>query len=101
MTFSLSGIENKVRQYRDSGAEDGATAAFTLQCIVHAVKVATEQALSRYGDLPVIFTGGVSSNSLLRAEMEPLGGIFGAPAYSTDNAMGIAVLTYFMEKQHG
>lgn len=101
MTFSLSGMENKVRQMRDSGASDGETAAFTLQSVIHAVEAATKQALGQFGDLPVIFTGGVSSNTLLRKEMEPLGGIFGAPEYSTDNAMGIAVLTYIMEKQHG
>lgn len=101
MTFSLSGMENKVRQMRDSGASDGETAAFALQSVIHAVETATKQALGQFGDLPVIFTGGVSSNTLLRKEMEPLGGIFGAPEYSTDNAMGIAVLTYIMEKQHG
>lgn len=101
MTFSLSGMENKVRQMRDSGASDGETAAFALQSVIHAVEAATKQALGQFGDLPVIFTGGVSSNTLLRKEMEPLGGIFGAPEYSTDNAMGIAVLTYIMEKQHG
>lgn len=101
MTFSLSGMENKVRQMRDSGASDGETAAFALQSVIHAVETATKQALCQYGDLPVIFTGGVSSNTLLRKEMEPLDGIFGAPEYSTDNAMGIAVLTYIMEKQHG
>ena len=101
MTFSLSGMENKVRQMRDSGASDGETAAFALQSVIHAVETATKQALGQFGDLPVIFTGGVSSNTLLRKEMEPLDGIFGAPEYSTDNAMGIAVLTYIMEKQHG
>lgn len=101
MTFSLSGMENKVRQMRDSGASDGETAAFALQSVIHAVEAATKQALGQFGDLPVIFTGGVSSNTLLRKEMEPLDGIFGAPEYSTDNAMGIAVLTYIMEKQHG
>lgn len=101
MTFSLSGMENKVRQMRDSGASDGETAAFALQSVIHAVEAATKQALGQFGDLPVIFTGGVSSNTLLRKEMEPLGGIFGAPEYSTDNAMGIAVLTYITEKQNG
>ena len=101
ITFSLSGMENKVRQMRDSGASDGETAAFALQSVIHAVEAATKQALGQFGDLPVIFTGGVSSNTLLRKEMEPLDGIFGAPEYSTDNAMGIAVLTYIMEKQHG
>jgi len=39
----------------------------------------------------VLFSGGVASNSLLR-EMCP-DGVFAEPKYSTDNAMGIAILT--------
>ena len=54
----------------------------------------------RFGPLPAVFTGGVSSNSLLRQAMEPEGGIFGSPACSTDNAMGIAVLTWLSENGH-
>ncbi len=33
--------------------------------------------------------------------MIPLGGVFGPPEFSADNALGIAVLTYFAEIQHG
>ena len=66
-----------------------------------AVREATTQALVKFGDLPVVFTGGVSSNRLLRRVMEPQGAIFGSPQSSTDNAQGIAVLTYFAEASHG
>ena len=48
----------------------------------------------RYSDLPVVFSGGVASNSLLRQELAFLNPIFCAPEYSTDNALGIAVLTH-------
>ena len=49
-----------------------------------------------YPDLPVVFSGGVASNSLLRKQLEPLKPVFCEPAYSTDNAMGVAVLAYRM-----
>ena len=101
MHFSLSGMENKVQRMHAAGVAPEETAAFALGCVGGAVKTATEQALSQFGDLPVVFTGGVASNSQLRRTMEPLGARFGAPQYSTDNAMGIAVLTWFAEKQHG
>ena len=49
----------------------------------------------------MIFTGGVASNRQLRQAMEPLGGVFGTPQCSTDNALGIAVLAYMGEEIHG
>ena len=99
--FSLSGMENQVRARFQAGAAPEEVAAFALASVCYAVKTATQQALLQYGDLPVIFTGGVSSNSMLRGIMEPLGGIFGSPQCSADNAMGIAVLTYLADIEHG
>ena len=54
---------------------------------------ATKNALKAYPGLRVVFSGGVASNSMLRRELLPLEPIFSEPQYSTDNAMGIAVLT--------
>ena len=101
MRFSLSGMQNKTQQMYAAGASREETAAFALSCVAGAVKDATAQALAQCGDLPVVFTGGVSSNRLLRRVMEPLGALFGSPQSSTDNAQGIAVLTYFAEASHG
>jgi N6-L-threonylcarbamoyladenine synthase len=101
MHFSLSGMQNKTRELHERGASDQEVAAFALRTCAEAVKGATLEAKKRYGDLPVVFTGGVSSNRLLRRVMEPLGGLFGPPEYSTDNAMGIAVLSLLTEKEHG
>ena len=56
------------------------------------MKKATENALAQYPGLEVVLSGGVASNSRLRQVMEPLGAVFGAPQYSTDNAMGVAIL---------
>lgn len=97
MRFSLSGMQNKAKQLFEKGESKETVAAYSLINCVTAVRKATEQAKKTYGDLPVVFTGGVSSNSMLRKHMEPLGGIFGPGAYSTDNAMGVAVLTYLAE----
>ena len=101
MSFSLSGMQNKTAQLYQQEHNKALTAAFALSCIAEAVKKATEQALSAYGDLPVVFTGGVSSNTQLRRAMASLSSVFGPPQYSTDNALGIAVLTFFAENQNG
>ena len=94
MTFSLSGVQNKVQQYHGKNGIPEETAAYALRCVSHAVFQATQQALERFPGLPVVFSGGVASNSMLRQVLEPLNPIFAQPQYSTDNAMGVAVLAY-------
>ena len=95
MTFSLSGVQNKVQQYHGRNGIPSETAAYALRCVANAVLQATTQALARYPGLPVIFSGGVASNSMLRKVLEPLNPIFAQPQYSTDNAMGVAVLAHY------
>lgn len=91
LEFSLSGVQNKVQQYaeKNSPAE---TAAYALRCVCQAVKTATQNAQKQYPGLEVVFSGGVASNSMLRAVMKDA--IFSEPAFSTDNAMGVAVLAH-------
>lgn len=95
--FSLSGVQNQVQNFYGQGASPAETAYFALRSVVEAVKKATANARKTY-DLPVIFSGGVASNSMLRRRMPEA--VFGAPQYSTDNAMGVAVLTY-LKHHHG
>lgn len=94
--FSLSGVQNKVQQYYESNQSPEETAAYALRCVAKAVYRATEQALLKYPGCEVVFSGGVASNSMLRAVMQPLNPVFAAPQYSTDNAMGVAVLAHRM-----
>ena len=95
MTFSLSGVQNKVQQYHEKNGIPAETAAYALRCVAFAVFQATKQALQRYPGLPVVFSGGVASNTMLRQTLEPLNPIFAQPQYSTDNAMGVAVLAHY------
>lgn len=92
MTFSFSGMQNKVQQYFEANGDPAETAAYALRCVAYGVFHATQQALKAYPGLPVVFSGGVASNTLLRQVLEPLNPIFAQPQYSTDNAMGVAVL---------
>ena len=92
MEFSLSGVQNKVQQFHAAHGEDAETAAYALRCVAKAVYLATEQALKAYPGLEVVFSGGVASNSMLREVIAPLKPVFSQPQFSTDNAMGVAVL---------
>ena len=94
MEFSLSGVQNKVQQFHSQHAVPEETAAYALRCVGKAVYQATEQALKTYPGLRVVFSGGVASNSMLRKIIAPLDPIFSQPQFSTDNAMGVAVLAY-------
>ena len=92
--FSLSGVQNKVQQYHSACNNAEETAAYVLRCVAYAVYRATQNALKEYPGLPVVFSGGVASNSMLRQVLQPLNPVFSEPQYSTDNAMGVAVLAY-------
>ena len=96
MEFSLSGVQNKVQQFHAACQDNRETAAYALRCVAKAVYLATEQARKAYPGLRVVFSGGVASNSLLRTVLAPLDPIFSQPQYSTDNAMGVAVLAHRM-----
>lgn len=93
-SFSLSGVQNKVQQYHAQNTSPEDTAAFALRCVAGAVYKASEQALAAYPGLRIVFSGGVASNSLLREVLAPLTPIFCPPQFSTDNAMGVAVLAH-------
>ena len=92
--FSLSGVQNKVQQYHGINNDPAETAGYALRCVAKAVYLATEQAQKAYPGLPVVFSGGVASNTLLREIIAPLKPIFSQPEFSRDNAMGVAVLTH-------
>jgi N6-L-threonylcarbamoyladenine synthase len=107
--FSLSGVEHKMKQLFETHVQPADIAYFAVMSVVAAVRRATENAVLKYGNLPVLFSGGVASNSLLRRKMS--GGIdvqgiyadcvFADPRYSVDNALGVAILTYRAVMAHG
>ena len=94
MDFSLSGVQNKVSSYFESCKDPTETAGYALRCICHAVFTATRNAMEAYPGLPVVFSGGVASNAMLREKIAVLNPVFAKPEFSTDNAMGVAVLAH-------
>lgn len=94
LEFSLSGVQNKVEQYHREHGDSAETAAYALRCVAHAVITATKNAKKQYPGLEVVFSGGVASNSMLRELTKPLKPVFAQPQYSTDNAMGVAILAH-------
>ena len=91
-SFSLSGVEHKIRQRYERGESPAELAYFALASVFAAVAAATENARKKFGGVPVLYSGGVASNSLLRETT--LDGVFARPRFSTDNALGTAILTW-------
>lgn len=92
--FSLSGVQNKVQQFHSAHGDAAETAAYALRCVIGAVCTATAQAMKVYPGCRVVFSGGVSANSMLRELTQPFDPVFSQPQFSTDNAMGVAVLAH-------
>ena len=92
MTFSLSGVENQVKAKAEQGMPREEVAAFALRTIAHAVRAATDEALRRYPGLPVVCSGGVAGNRMLRRVMADA--VFAKGPFSADNAAGVAILAH-------
>ncbi len=92
---SLSGIENKAHKMLESGECDADIAAFVIQSICVAVDEMLERIIGVYGNMPIVFSGGVSSNSMLRNSIKnKYDACFAAPEFSCDNAAGTAIYAY-------
>lgn len=91
---SLSGLENKCLKMLEDGVSKEDTAKFLLCYIADTVSAMTEYALQKYGDLPVVFAGGVMSDKIIKDIITSrFDAAFAQPEFSCDNAAGIAYLT--------
>ena len=89
----LSGIENKCKTMLDQGHSPQEIARFCLESIAVTLEAMCRGLLEQYGKLPVVFSGGVCSNSILRNRLESqFHSYFAEPVFSSDNAAGIAIL---------
>ena len=95
LTFSLSGMENKVKELAERGEKPANIARFTIDTIMDVLLRATAEAQKRWPGLPVLCSGGVASNRQIRAAMEKsCGAVFAQPQYAADNALGVAILAH-------
>ncbi len=97
--ISLSGLENKCRKMFDEGESKADISKFCFHYICSALETMTDKILEEYGNLPILYSGGVMSNTFIKERLtEKYGGLFATPEFSSDNAAGVAILTYLKEK---
>lgn len=95
---NLSGVENKCKDMFRRGEKPEDICRFCIDYIIITLEKMMLYALDKYGDMPVLFSGGVMSNSIIKKYFtEKYGSFFAEPEFSSDNAAGIAILAA-MEK---
>lgn len=95
---SLSGIENRCQRMAQDRAPAADIARFCLDSVLAALDAMAAALQVQYPGLPMVFAGGVMSNAYLRGALEQkYNACFAQPAFSADNAAGVAVLAAWKE----
>ena len=91
---NLSGLENHASKIYKETDDKNLVAAFVFDFISRTLEKMTENLRDMYPDIPVLFAGGVMSNSIIKKNLsDKFGAYFASPEFSSDNAAGIALLT--------
>lgn len=96
---SLSGLQNQCESMLKKGVPHADIAKYCLNSISAAVSAMTKYAAKQTGLSRVIYAGGVLSDMIIQTQLRalPLESAFAEPAFSCDNAAGIAVYTAVKE----
>ena len=90
---NLSGLENNSVRMIKAGASAEAVCQYTFTFIAKTLGKLAENARAAHGDLPIVWAGGVMSNSIIKKHLSKLGNVyFTEPQYSADNAVGVALI---------
>lgn len=97
----LSGVQNICEKAKKDGRSDEYISALCLDHIEKTLASMCEKLLQHYGEMPVLFAGGVMSNSIIRNSLtKRFGAHFAEPEFSSDNACGTALLCSIMHKMN-
>lgn len=95
--FSISGVQNKYENLIEKAASAADIAAFTINSITAIIWKITQIAAEKY-NLPILFSGGVSSSTQMQKKFAATQqAVFAKGGYGGDNALGAAVLAAITE----
>ena len=100
---NLSGLQNLAEKYWNECHDARAVSAYVFASVAKTLQKMTAQLDERCGKMPIVYAGGVMSNRYLQAVLGRRGDTyFAEPAFSADNAAGIALLTadHFGREHH-
>ncbi|MCI6824880.1 MAG: peptidase M22 [Ruminococcus bromii] len=91
----LSGLENICRRLLENNESKEYIAAYCIEYIRKTLSLMTDKLLLKYGTMPVLYAGGVMSDSIIQNSFkEKYNAAFAQPSLSSDNAVGVAYLAY-------
>ncbi len=91
----VSGIENQCQKLLSQGAPPQEVARYCIEAVYAIVEQMAQNSQSQFPGLPMVFSGGVMSNTIIRQRItQKYGAAFAQPEFSADNAAGIAVLAW-------
>lgn len=92
---NLSGLENNACRMLVEGRPREEVAAYVFHFISATLMRIAENARLDCGELPIVWAGGVMSNSIIKHELSRLDNVFFTePQYSADNAAGVALICW-------
>lgn len=95
MNCSLSGIENKVKKMISDNCPPQDVAKFAICSVCESLSSMAQAVTDKYGNMPLVFAGGVSGNKMIAQTLKNrFGAYFAEPQFSSDNAAGIAIYAY-------
>lgn len=93
ISCNMSGAENKASAAFAGGTSKSEIAFFVLDFIARVLDKMTVSAKEKYGELPILYAGGVMSNNYIKEYLAKRHDVaFAPPEYSSDNACGTAIL---------
>ncbi len=93
ISCNMSGAENKASAALAKGISKSEIAFFTLDFIARTLDKMTSAAKEKFGEIPVLYAGGVMSNTYIKNYLAKRhDAAFAPPEYSSDNACGTAIL---------
>ncbi len=92
---NFSGLESKCNNLIEQNFSKEEISKYLIESIYFTLSKMIDKYLNHYDNLPLVFTGGVMSNNIIKNKI--IGKYnsnlyFASPEYSTDNAVGIAIL---------
>lgn len=90
---NLSGAENLSAKVFKETNDASYTAAYVFEYLSEAILKISLSFTEKYGEIPILYAGGVMSNSIIKRRLaSEKDRYFAEPKFSSDNAAGIALL---------
>ena len=98
--FHFSGFENQAKKLIENNQSSEYVAKFALNCVLFTLNKVIQNIRNEQKDMPILLAGGVMSNTYIAAQLKQNHNnlFFSDPFYSSDHALGNAVLYNFLKK---